>query len=87
MSWLLGTMLSVDPGISQPSPFRIGMTGLISVFPHRLHDELSALTWIQLCTQIPSRRPGMFDTGRSRRGRVDGLFVGQSRCSRDRVRA
>ncbi|KBZ60888.1 hypothetical protein K875_03839 [Mycobacterium [tuberculosis] TKK-01-0051] len=44
MSWLLGTMLSVDPGISQPSPFRIGMTGLISVFPHRLHDELSALT-------------------------------------------
>lgn len=75
MSWLLGAMLSVDPGISQPSPLRIGMTGLISVFSHRLHDELSAPTWIQLCTQIPGRRPGMFDTERSRRGRADGLFM------------
>lgn len=32
------------------------MTGLISVIPRALHDELSALTCIRLCTQIPVRR-------------------------------
>lgn len=44
MSWFIGTLLSVDPSISQRSPLRIGMTGLISLIPRALHDELSAPT-------------------------------------------
>lgn len=44
MSWFIGTLLSVDPGISQRSPARMGMAGLISVVPRARHDELSAPT-------------------------------------------
>lgn len=65
MSWLLGTLISVDPGISQRSPLKVGMTGLTSVIPRACHDELSALTCINLCAQIPVRRRRMADVGRS----------------------